>query len=174
MNTHENRLKDFIDFLSISHLSILKIRSHLIISYMVLVILILKSVLPETSFRIFLNQAKGQQVQFGSTDIRQYFHLFPKAKHSRGEVSLLMGKYSETSILGHFLLYFNLKLLIYTPCVYLCGQKRKKKKEQTNNLDFSHFFPTLHQATLACSVFKLRYEEFPPGLDTTGSIGVAN
>lgn len=55
INTHENRLKDFIDFLSISHLSILKIRSHLIISYMTLIILTLKSVFPETSLRIFLN-----------------------------------------------------------------------------------------------------------------------
>lgn len=174
MNTHENRIKDFIDFLLISHLSILKIRLQLIISYMVLIILTLKSVLPETSLRIFLNQAKGQQVQFGSVDIRQYFHLFPKAKHSRVEVFLLMGKYSAISILGHFLLYFNLQLLIYSPCVYLCVQKRKKKKEQTNNLDFSHFFPTLHQATLACSVFKLRYGEFLPGLDTTGSFRVAN
>lgn len=54
-NTHENRLKDFIYFLSISHSSILKIRSHLIISYMTLIILTLKSALPETSLRIFLN-----------------------------------------------------------------------------------------------------------------------
>lgn len=159
MNTHENRLKDFIYFLSISHSSILKIRSHLIISYMTLIILTLKSALPETSLRIFLNQAKGQQVQFGSIDIRQYFHLFPKAKHwGGGGVILTNGKiFCNINFRLFSSLLSNLQLLSYTPCVYLCVQKKKKKKERTNNLDFSHSFPTLHQATLACSVFKLRY-----------------
>lgn len=144
MNTHENRLKDFIYFLSISHSSILKIRSHLIISYMTLIILTLKSALPETSLRIFLNQAKGQQVQFGSIDIRQYFHLFPKAKHLGGEeLSLLMGKYSAISILGYFLLYFlTYSYLVILPvCTCVSRRKRRRRKEQTTWTSHTPFPP---------------------------------
>lgn len=151
MNTHENRLKDFIYFLSISHSSILNISSHLIISYMTLIILTLKSTLPGTSFRIFLNQAKGQQVQFGSVDITQYFHLFPKAKHSRGEVILTNGKiFCNINFRSFSSLLFNLQLLSYTPCVYLCVQKKKKKKNKQPGLLTLLSHLTLGNISLFC------------------------